>query len=253
MFKMPSFKRQSFPNHFWISDLGIRICMLSAVTLLAVGQSARSIGFVCCNKGIHCICPPPECCPDCTPCEGHHFRYPGQAERAETYIKQLQCECCCDRIEAARKFWHRWNGDVCCDPAVEPALLHALLCDTCWEVRRAAASALLFQHDNQPQAVVALFVSNKLDHHYMVRTKSGEALDIVLLCRRACFKDLFGDMGKQLLAALAKAGFRPGTANCMFIMDQCTAACGIAQEPAALPSQQLPVPEPLPSLPRPAK
>ena len=154
---------------------------------------------------------------------------------------------------AARKLWHRWNGDVCCDPAVEPALLHALLCDPCWEVREAAASALLFQHDNQPAAVVALFVSSKLDHHYLVRSKSGEALDIVLLCRRGCFKDLFGDVGKQLLAALTKAGFRPGTANCMFIMDQCAAACGIAAEPALTPAPGLPSPEALPPLPMPKK
>jgi len=231
-----------------------RSMILAGVTLLAVCQTAWSIGFVCCNKGIHCICPPPECCPDCCTCEGHHHTSEAQAARADKYVHELECaDCCCDRITAARKLAHRWNGDVCCDPQVEPALIHALLCDPCWEVREAAASALLFQHDNQPPAVVALFVSSKLDHHYLVRAKSGEALDIVLLCRRACFKDLLGDMGKQLLAALAKAGFRPGTANCMFIMDQCAAACGIAAEGAPLPSQQLPAPEQLPPLKKPPK
>jgi hypothetical protein len=117
---------------------------------------------------------------------------------------------------------------------------------------------LLFQHDNQPAAVVALFVSSKLDHHYLVRAKSGEALDIVLLCRRPCFNDLFGDVGKQLLAALVKAGFRPGTANCMYIMDQCAAACGIAAESLlaptpGLPAPILPAPEALPRLPMPQK
>jgi hypothetical protein len=237
-----------------------RFAILAALTVLTISKPAWSIGFVCCNKGIHCICPPPECCPDCTPCEGHHHQWPGQCERANEYIEQLQANCCCDRIKAARKFWHRWNGDVCCDPAVEPALLHALLCDPCWEVREAAASALLFQHDNQPSAVVALFVSSKMDHHYLVRSKSGEALDIVLLCRRPCFKDLFGDVGKQLLAALAKAGFRPGTANCIFIMDQCAAACGIASEPVIAPptgtpalAPGLPIPEALPRVPMPQK
>jgi hypothetical protein len=116
------------------------------------------------------------------------------------------------------------------------------------------------QGDRNPPVVTALYVSSKMDHHYLVRDRSAQALDIVLVCRRACFKDLFGPVGDELLKALKKGGFLPGTENCIFVLEQCATQCGIAVEPAPaakatapLPAEVLPATTPLPGEAAPAK
>jgi hypothetical protein len=140
---------------------------------------------------------------------------------------------CCDRITAAQKLGHRWNADFCCDPSVLEALIGALQCDPCWEVRRAAAWSIMLQNARVEPGVVALYVSSKLDPHYLVREQAAESLDILLVCRRQCFHDLFGAGGDGLIKSLKVAKYKPGTGNCMLIFNQCCANYAGLQAPQA--------------------
>src|SRR5205823_14935245 len=94
-------------------------------------------------------------------------------EHAQKYIDSLS-DCgsdCCVRIKAVKKLGSRLHADFCCNPAVLVALTDALLFDRCWEVRYAAAWALFKQDARTNDAVLALYVSSRIDPHYMVRTR----------------------------------------------------------------------------------
>jgi hypothetical protein len=116
---------------------------------------------------------------------------------------------CCVRIRAARRLGRRWNADFCCDCDVLPGLVQALLGDPCWEVRRAAAWSLALQGARTELGLAALYVSSRLDRHYLVRDKAAEALDILTLCRKECYKELFRATD-ALVKQLTVEQVRPG-------------------------------------------
>jgi hypothetical protein len=214
-----------------------RILCIAAVLLGAATPSWAITPFVCLNHGIHCICPPPPDCQDCScPCEhGFHFCSCQRTEHAHELIDQLNCLCCCDRIKAAEKLGCRLHADFCCDPEVLAALSHALLCDTCWEVRRAAAWSIAGQKARTNLGVMSLYLSSKIDPHYMVRDAAADALTQLLVCRRECFKDLFAQADQ--LAKSLKGKYKPGP-DCVNLLGSCLSSCGLA------PAE--PVPPPVP-------
>src|SRR5437763_1717307 len=189
-----------------------RAFLLSAVALLGLTMSAWAGGLLC-----HCCAtckeiPPPDC-PNCgCACDhGLHMCCAFRTRHAEKLIEKLCSDCCCDRIKAAEKLGNRLHADYCCDPEVLSALIRALQNDSCWEVRRAAAWSILSQQARTEDAVLALYLASRLDRHYLVRDRAAEALDILLVCRRDCFKDLFA-RADVLVVELRKAGaYRPGT------------------------------------------
>jgi hypothetical protein len=82
--------------------------------------------------------------------------------------------------------------------------------DPCWEVRRAAAWSIAYQKARTEEGVLALYLASKLDPHYLVRDAATDALSILLVCRRECFKDVFA-RGDELAKAL-QGKYRPGQA-----------------------------------------
>jgi hypothetical protein len=225
---------------------------LSAGAMLALTTLAWAGGPLCLNHGIHCITPPCPDCPDCSgPCErGHHHCSCRKSERAHQLIEQLQAECCCDRIRAAAKLGCRLHADFCCDPEVLTALAHALQCDPCWEVRKTAAWSIAFQKGRTELGVLSLYLASKLDPHFLVRDAATDALAVLLVCRRDCFKDTFA-RGDALIKEL-KGKYKPGTAECLRLFDECCAVSAVqispvTPVPAAQPVEKLKVnPAPLP-------
>src|SRR5207249_5284429 len=117
---------------------------------------------------------------------------------------------CCDRIRAAEKLGSRLHADFCCDPEVLSALVRALHCDACWEVRKTAAWSIARQKARTEEGVLALYLASKLDPHFLVRDAATDALGILLVCRRACFKDVFGH-GDEMIKTL-RGHYKPGQA-----------------------------------------
>jgi hypothetical protein len=146
-------------------------------------------------------------------------------------VCDLNCGDCCVRIRAAKKLGHKLNGNFCCNAELLPALLQALLCDPCWEVRRAAAWSITSQGARTQVAVVALYISSKLDHHYMVRDQAETALDILTLCRKPCYKELY-KAADALIKELRARSIRPGTDGCVAIVET-IGQCQTAIAPAA--------------------
>jgi hypothetical protein len=150
---------------------------------------------------------------------------------------------CCDRIRAARKLGSRLHADYCSDPCVLNALIGALQCDKCWEVRRAAAWALLGQKATTDEALLALYVASKIDPHYLVRVRAAEALDILTLCHKACYKALY-ESGDKLIKELKAAKWAPGGPNCRVQFAGACAGCGIPlTTPVPAPTGE-PIPAP---------
>src|SRR5206468_1203610 len=81
--------------------------------------------------------------------------------------------------------------------------------------------------------------------------KAAEALDILTLCRKECFKDLYAT-GDELVKKL-RGKYKPGSPECGVLLGGCclsaAAAPAIVPAPAAAPAV---TPEPLPA-PAPAK
>ncbi|MFL5241750.1 MAG: HEAT repeat domain-containing protein [Gemmataceae bacterium] len=194
-----------------------RLLFLSVTVLIGLAASARAGGLCGCEG--RCKPIPPPVCPDCAcPCDEHRIGAVFGCEHANKLIEDLHACTCCDRIKAVKKLGHRLHADFCANPEVLAALINALQCDPCWEVRREAAWSILSQGARTEQGVMALFVASRLDPHYVVRDRAAEALDILLVGgKRACFKTIF-DNGDKLIKDLKKAGYKPGTANCQMIM-----------------------------------
>lgn len=208
-----------------------RFFSFALVGLLALAASGRAgcpLGGCC--PGCKPI-PAPDC-PDCgCPCD--HRMHLACFNDACEYIDALHSGgTCCDRIKAAEKLGSRLHADFCCDPAVLDALLGALSCDSCWEVRYAAAWSIFKQDARTEPAVLALYVSSKMDPHYMVRTRAAEALDILTVCRKECYVELLKH-ADDLIKELKKQGYKPGTANCNLLYG---AACAGAGLPLAQPA-----------------
>jgi hypothetical protein len=127
--------------------------------------------------------------------------------------------CCCDRIKAVEKLG--LVGDYRCDPEVLAALVKALECDTCWEVRRAAAGAIRHQHARTRYGVLALYLASKFDPHYLVRERAAESLDILLVCRRECFKCMFDTVDR--MAKDIKPYYKPTAGQCVTLVEE---GCG---------------------------
>jgi hypothetical protein len=164
---------------------------------------------------------PPEECPDCSDaCPHCHFCWPGHSEHAQKLIDQLcHGECCCDRIKAAEKLGCCVHANWGCDPEIIDALVGAMECDTCWEVRRAAAYSIAHQGARNSYTVLALYLASKLDHHYMVRDRAKEALDILTVCRRECYKQLFDSA--DAAAGKIKPYYNPTKEQCIHLALDC--------------------------------
>lgn len=204
-----------------------RMICLTAVALLGLAASARASWFACCNHGIHCIVPPPPPCEDCgCSCDqGHHHGSCRKSERAHELIGQLHSECCCDRIKAAEKLGCRLHADFCCDPEVLTALATAVQCDPCWEVRRAAAWSIAYQRARTPVGALSLYLASKFDPHYMVRDAATDALAVLLVCRRECYKELFARVDQQ--AKTIRGKYKPGSPPCCQLVEELLANCGL--------------------------
>jgi hypothetical protein len=194
-----------------------RFIFLSITFLIGLSTSSQAGGLCGCEG--RCITPPPPTCPDCTcPCDLHRIGSVFGCEHANKLIEDLHACTCCDRIKAAKKLGHRLHADFCANPEVLAALINALQCDPCWEVRREAAWSIFTQGARTDQGVIALYIASRLDPHYLVRDRAAEALDILLVGgKKECFKTIF-DNGDQLIKDLKKAGYKPGTANCEVIL-----------------------------------
>src|SRR5262249_48847641 len=115
-----------------------RFMIMSAMVLLGLVSSVRAGGLCGCKE--HCMVPPEEC-PDCTPPCDKLLRLGSLCgcDHAHCLIEDLHGCTCCDRIKAAKKLGHRLHADFCACPEVLTALIEAMQCDPCWEVRRQAA------------------------------------------------------------------------------------------------------------------
>jgi hypothetical protein len=132
-------------------------------------------------------------------------------------IEELHASTCCERIRAVKKLGHPLHPDFCENPEVLDALIHALQCDPCWEVREAAAWAILKQKARTDQAVLALYIASQLDPHCIVRASAAEALDILTLGHKECFTALLAN-GDQIIKSLKSSGYKPGSDNCAVLI-----------------------------------
>jgi hypothetical protein len=200
---------------------------LIALAFLGWTSPAWASGICLFNCGVACKPIPATDCPDCgCPCDqGHHHCSPRKSERAQQLIGELSSDCCCDRIKAARKLGYRFNADFCCDPQVLDALINAVLCDPCWEVRQAAAWSIALQRARTDSGVLALYFASKADPHYMVRDSATQALGILTVCRQPCFKEVYA-YGDQLIKTF-KGKAKPGCADCQLLVAAVEHGCGM--------------------------
>ncbi len=190
---------------------------------------------ICCKK--RCLVPPPPPCPRCTCSCDHRLilcsLFP--PSHARQLIKELDCADSCKRIAAVEKLGCRLHADYCLDPAVLDALLHALQCDPCWGVRRHAAWSLMRQNARTDSSVLALYISARLDPHYMVRVRAAEALDILTLGKEACYTELY-KAADQLMRVLQAKGYQPGRDCCLITSATACAPGGGLSIATTLPS-----------------
>jgi hypothetical protein len=171
----------------------------------------------------HCMIPPPSFCPKCTcPCDECRLCLcpPWKAKETQTWIERLlHCSNFQARKTAAAKLGCRWHADFCRTPEVLTALVAALHCDACWEVRRVAATSLREQDARTPQAILALYLASKLDPHYLVRERANESIDILLILQRPCYKPLLKAADK-LIEKLGDK-YKPGSHDCRTLYNLC--------------------------------
>src|SRR5262249_41663304 len=72
-----------------------------------------------------------------------------------------------------------------------------------------AAWSIYGQRAYTDEALLALYISSKLDPHNLVRARAAEAIDLLTLCRRKCYKDLYA-FGDKVIVELRKVKFTPG-------------------------------------------
>jgi hypothetical protein len=194
------------------------------IILLSYTATARADEPSWCCKP-HCTIPPPPRCPNCCadPCD-HRLNL--CAFCSDTHVPalldELHSKDYCKRLKAVEKLGCRLHADICRQPPVLDALLHALQCDSCWEVRRAAAWALFGQRARTDPVVLALYISSRLDPHYMVRTRAAEALDLLTLGRFECYQEMY-KAADQLMRVLRSKGYQPGRDCCLITA---VTACG---------------------------
>jgi len=220
-----------------------RLIGLSLLTLLALGGAARA-GLPCLGCANPCRPIPCEDCPDCNvcPCD-HRLHLTLFGGHAEKYVEMLTSCDCCERIKAVEKLGCRLPADFCCEPCVLTALLNALHCDPCWEVRRAAAWALMRQNAKTEAAILSLYIQSKIDPHYLVRTRSAEALDILTLCRAKCYKALY-EQGDAIIKELKAKKYKPGDPGCQALLAGVCGGCAAGMPPPAMVPPGAPMPQP---------
>ncbi|HZY85898.1 MAG TPA: HEAT repeat domain-containing protein [Gemmataceae bacterium] len=219
----------------------VTCAVLAALGLVSAGRGGEPCEGC---KGCKDYCKPipvvpcPDCCP---PCEHRLCLCVCGTGHAEKLIDQLCAECCCERIRAAKKLGCRLHADFCECPDVLTALITALLCDPCWEVREAAAWSLAGQGARTEDGLLALYISARMDPHYMVRAKATFSLDQLTLGRLACYRSLFR-YADGLIKGLRTAKFKPGADKCRIVFNE---ACHLAGPPPAAPAAP-PAAEPIP-------
>jgi hypothetical protein len=201
------------------SALPALVIGLAFATSLRAGDHDK-----CCAPGCgHCIVPPPPFCPKCTcPCDKYRLCLCPAWHVKETYVwidRLARCSNSQARRQAADKLGCRWHADFCRTPEVLTALIAALHCDACWEVRRAAATSIREQDARTAQAILALYIASKLDPHYLVRDRANESIDILLVLQRPCYKQLFKDADKLIEKLRGK--YKPGSHDCQTIYSSC--------------------------------
>ena len=227
-----------------------RSAFLAGVAALALTTGLVSAGEPCCKTRCRVI-PPPACC-DCSSPPVRFCLMIHSPEHTQKLLDQLGGEWC-ERLRAVKKLGSRLHADYCKNPVVLEALLTALQCDTCWKVRYAAAWSILGQKALVPEAILALYLASRLDRHYQVRTRAAEALDILTLGRRPCYKQLYA-AADVLIRELKARNYAPGSKNCRLCLGQCFAAFATPGQappppPEQLPPRQpekIPTPQPLP-------
>jgi hypothetical protein len=222
-----------------------RMGVLVVLGLLGAAGVARggTVPAGCCKDSCKPVRPPP--CPDCScPCD-HCLQFCTLfgPEYAHGLIDKLHSPNSCVRLKAVKMLGCRLYANYCTEPEVLDALVGALVGDSCWEVRRAAAWAILTQKGRTETGVLALYVSSKMDPHYMVRSRAAEALDILTLCRDRDYKQLYRS-ADVLIGQLRALDYKPGTADCHTQLASACADCGLAPLVTAAPT--------LPALPGPA-
>jgi hypothetical protein len=206
----------------------------SFVLALVIGGALPSTGWAgdhdnCFAPGCgHCLVPPPPFCPKCTsPCDKYRLCLCPAWHAKETHVwieRLLRCSNAQARKKAAVKLGCRWHADFCQTPGVLTALIAALHCDSCWEVRRAAATSLREQNARTPPAILALYIASKLDPHYLVRERANESISILLALQRPCYKQLFKDADELIKKLRGK--YKPGTHDCQTIYSLCGEVLG---------------------------
>ena len=73
----------------------------------------------------------------------------------------------------------RWYTNAACREEVVTALITSLQCDGSYEVRVKAAWAIAFQRLANQCGWTALYVSSRLDPHWLVRDTSANALKVI--------------------------------------------------------------------------
>jgi hypothetical protein len=147
---------------------------------------------------------------------------------------------------------HRAHANFCENPCVLEALIDLLLHDECWLVRKAAATSIFGQRAFTPEALMALYISSKVDPHYYVRKQAADMLDLLTLCHKCCYKCLYesGDKFiKELKTAKYKAGATDSRSTFAVAQSNWLAASGgtvVKTESAPVPA---PAPMPLPKVP----
>ena len=185
-----------------------RLFFLALPALLGLAASAQAgLPGGCKTRCIE----PPEDNPNCKcPCEKRLNLCLFGKDHAHKYFDRLNCdETCCVRVKAVRKLGSRLCADFCNDPEVLEALISALFYDPCWLVRKEAAWSIHGQRAYTDEALLALYISSKIDPHVMVRARAAEALDLLTLCRRKCYKDLYA-FGDNAIKELKAVKFIPG-------------------------------------------
>jgi hypothetical protein len=158
------------------------------------------------------------------------------------WIEELHCDSPRRRVHAARKLGCRLYANFCAHPEVLDALVDALLCDSCGEVRRAAAGSLQNQNAQTDSGLLALYLAANLDPDPRVQARAAEALDVLARGRGRC-GPLLRSAG-ALVRHLRGVHYQPGSARCRIeIAEACSGV------PEAAPSQDrppvLPGPPPL--------
>ncbi len=259
-----------------------RSLYLPLAALLAVAPATHAGHlFSCCNSGIHCMVPPVEC-PDCgDACPHGKHCLPWQAECTAKLLDQLcHGDCCCVRIKAAEKLGCRLYANWNCSPEIADALIQAMECDTCWEVRRAAAWSLALQGARTQYVVLALYMASKFDRHYLVRDTSVQALAVLVPCNlQCCYGKLFESVDKA--GKDIRSYYNPTNHQCVHVELSCgcitvhvckleekkpvkeeclipikiavDGVCPTCHAQAAVPPPAAPMPPTLPPVPRPAE